>query len=300
MNKIKLWLSAFRLRTLPLSLSGIIVGSSMAYFNGAFDVLIFSLAVLTTISFQVLSNLANDYGDGVKGTDGEDRIGPKRAIQSGLISPKEMLKGIKINVLICIVLAFSLIYSAFGSEYFLYTIIFFVLAGLSIYAAINYTMGTSAYGYKGLGDIFVFVFFGLVSVVGSYFLYVKEFDHLVIMPAIAVGFLSMGVLNLNNMRDRESDIEARKITLAVRLGKSKSKAYHFILILGAMLLGVIFEILYFKSFYNLLFLLSYIPLIKHLITVYKTDNPKDFDPQLKVLSLSTFLFAILLGLGYIL
>lgn len=300
MSKLKPWLSAFRLRTLPLSLSGIIIGASLAYSKGVFNSLIFTLAILTTVSFQILSNLANDYGDGVKGTDGENRIGPKRAIQSGEISHKAMFNAIKINVLICILLSLLLIFYAFGSKHLLYTIIFFALAGLSIYAAIRYTMGDSAYGYKGLGDVFVFIFFGLVSVLGSYFLYVKQVDFFAVLPAVALGMLSMGVLNLNNMRDRESDIEAKKITLAVRLGESKSKSYHFVLILGAMFIGLVFGILYFKSAYNLLFLLSYIPLTKHLTVVYKTKNPRDFDPQLKVLSLSTFLFAILLGIGYIL
>lgn len=300
MSKLKPWLSAFRLRTLPLSLSGIIIGSCLAYFKGVFDSLIFILAILTTVSFQILSNLANDYGDGVKGTDGENRIGPKRAIQSGVISHKEMFNGIKINIVICVLLSFLLIFYAFGLEHLLYTVIFFVLAGLSIYAAIKYTMGDSAYGYKGLGDVFVFIFFGLVSVLGSYFLYVKQFDFFAVLPAVALGMLSMGVLNLNNMRDRESDIEAKKITLAVRLGESKSKLYHFVLILGAMIIGIVFSVLYYTSFYNLLFLLSYIPLVKHLIVVYKTKNPKDFDPQLKILSLSTFLFAVLLGVGYLL
>lgn len=300
MNNIKPWLSAIRLRTLPLSISGIILGSCFAYFNGRFNVLIFVLAILTTICLQILSNLANDYGDGVKGTDNLNRLGPDRAIQTGSITPDQMLEGIKINILLAIVLSFSLIYTSFGQGYFLYSLLFFVLAGASIVAAINYTMGNKAYGYKGLGDIFVFIFFGLVSVIGSYFLYAKQIDHLIILPAIAVGLLSVGVLNLNNMRDIVSDKEAGKITLAVRLGKVNAKKYHVFLVVSAMVITLIYSILYYKSMYNFMFLIAFVPLGIHLKKVINAKTPQDLDPQLKVLALSTFLFSVLLGVGYIL
>lgn len=300
MSKIKAWLSAARLRTLPLSVSGIIVGTCLAYYNGDFNGTIFSLAMLTTISLQVLSNFANDYGDGVKGTDNENRIGPERAIQSGEITPKQMLVGIKINVLCVMICSFLLIYTAFGEGNLLYSILFYVLGGISIYAAMNYTMGKSAYGYKGLGDIFVFLFFGLLSVMGTYFLYSKQLDHVVILPAISLGLLSVGVLNLNNMRDINSDVLSNKITLAVKLGAKRAKTYHIILISTAIVLSLVFSILYYTSVYNLLFFIAYIPLAIHLKTVIKAKTPQEFDPQLKVLALTTFLLALLLGVGYIL
>ena len=300
MSKAKAWLSAARLRTLPLSVSGIIVGTCLAYYNGDFNGTIFSLAILTTISLQVLSNFANDYGDGVKGTDNENRIGPERAIQSGEITPKQMLVGIKINVLCVMICSFLLIYTAFGEGNLLYSILFYVLGGISIYAAMNYTMGKSAYGYKGLGDIFVFMFFGLLSVMGTYFLYSKQLDHVVILPAISLGLLSVGVLNLNNMRDINSDILSNKITLAVKLGAKRAKTYHIILISTAIVLSLVFSILYYTSVYNLLFFIAYIPLVIHLKTVIKAKTPQEFDPQLKVLALTTFLLALLLGVGYIL
>lgn len=300
MSKAKAWLSAARLRTLPLSVSGIIVGTCLAYYNGDFNGTIFSLAILTTISLQVLSNFANDYGDGVKGTDNENRIGPARAIQSGEITPKQMLVGIKINVLCVMICSFLLIYTAFGEGNLLYSILFYVLGGISIYAAMNYTMGKSAYGYKGLGDVFVFLFFGLLSVMGTYFLYSKQLDHVVILPAISLGLLSVGVLNLNNMRDINSDILSNKITLAVKLGAKRAKTYHIILISTAIVLSLVFSILYYTSVYNLLFFIAYIPLAIHLKTVIKAKTPQEFDPQLKVLALTTFLLALLLGVGYIL
>ena len=299
MNKFKPWISAFRLRTLPLSVSGIIVGSCMAYYNGFFNISIFIFAVLTTISLQVLSNLANDYGDGVKGTDNQDRVGPERAIQSGKITPNQMFDAIKINILIVILFTFLLIYSAFNTVHFLYSLLFFVLALVCVYAAVKYTVGSTAYGYRALGDIMVFIFFGLISVIGTYFLYARQLDHILILPACIIGLLSAGVLNLNNMRDIESDKASDKITIAVKLGISKAKMYHSILIISAILLSILFAILYYRSFSNLVFMIVFIPLIMHIKTIMNIKEPKLLDPQLKILALSTFALAILLGLGHI-
>lgn len=299
MEKIKPWISAFRLRTLPLSVSGIIVASCLAYYNGFFEATIFVLALLATISLQILSNLANDYGDGVKGTDNDDRIGPERAIQSGQITPEEMFSAIRINILIVILFVFLLIYISFGSEHFLYAMLFLVLGIVCIFAAIKYTVGESAYGYRALGDIMVFIFFGLLSVIGTYFLYTKQFDHVLLLPACAIGLLSTGVLNLNNMRDIESDTSANKITVAVKLGLRKAKTYHAILVIGAIALSLLFGILYYRSLINFVFVIVYIPLVKHLIAILKVKEPNDLDPQLKVLALSTFMLAILLGIGQI-
>ncbi|WP_460219090.1 1,4-dihydroxy-2-naphthoate octaprenyltransferase [Psychroserpens sp. MEBiC05023] len=300
LKKIKPWVSAFRLRTLPLSVSGIIIGSCFAHYNGMFNGTIFAFAILLTIALQVLSNLANDYGDGVKGTDNDSRIGPERAIQSGAISPEEMFEGIKINILVVIILTVGLIFVSFGSKYFLYAMLFFLLSGLSVYAAINYTIGNSPYGYRGLGDVFVFIFFGLLSVIGSYFLYTKHIDHHVILPAISLGLLSMGVLNLNNMRDIESDTDAGKQTLAVKIGRQNAKRYHMILIGLAIIISCVFSVLYYSRPTIFLFYIAFIPLLFHFNAVRKISKPKDYDPQLKVLALSTFLFAVLLGVSYIL
>ncbi|MDH7912402.1 1,4-dihydroxy-2-naphthoate octaprenyltransferase [Winogradskyella sp. SYSU M77433] len=300
MKKIKPWLSAMRLRTLPLSVSGIILGSCFAYYNGKFDWLVFLLAILTTVSLQILSNLANDYGDGVKGTDNDERVGPQRAIQSGVITPDEMFDAIKFNIIVVIILTISLILAAFGPANLLFLLIFVFLGGVSVYAALNYTMGDSPYGYRALGDVFVFIFFGLVSTIGSYVLYIHAVDHVTILPAISLGLLSVGVLNLNNMRDIESDINAGKITLAVKLGLKRAKQYHYFLIGGAMLLAVVFSVLYYVEPYNYLYLIAFVPLVFHVKNIKKAKLPDDFDSQLKVLSLSAFLFALLLGIGYIL
>lgn len=299
MGNFKHWISAARLRTLPLSVSGIILAGCFAEYNGFFDWLVFLLAILTTLSLQILSNFANDYGDGVKGTDNNQRIGPERAIQSGAISPSAMYNAIKINILITIALAFFLILAAFGVTHFWYALIFFVLGGLSIYASLKYTIGDDAYGYKGLGDLYVFVFFGLVSVLGGYFLFAQKIDHVVILPSIIIGLLSVSVLNLNNLRDIESDAKSNKLTFATKLGYQKGKKYHLALIVGAMVLAILFAIFYYTSPFNFIFLLVFVPLIKHLQHVRRIENPADLDPELKKVALSTFFIAILLSIGYL-
>jgi len=297
---IRAFIKAARLRTLPLSLSGIIVGSFLAYADGYFDWRICTLAMVTTIGFQVLSNFANDYGDGIKGTDNADRIGPKRALQSGEISPKQMLTVIKMTGFITFMIALLLIYLSFGQEHILFFILFLVFGIASIAAAIKYTMGKKAYGYSGYGDIFVFLFFGLLSVVGSYFLFTKALDVTVFLPATAIGLLSVGVLNLNNMRDRESDTKANKRTLVVKIGDEFAKYYHYYLLIASFLLAIIYVMLHFRSPKQFLFVIAFIPIFKHLYTVYKNVDAKKLDPELKKLALSTFLFALLFGLGQVL
>lgn len=299
-QKTKTWLSAARLRTLPLSVSGILVGSALANRAGYFDRSVFVLALLTTVSFQVLSNFANDYGDGVKGTDNDRRIGPARALQSGLLTAKELKNGMVVMVLLSLVLSVLVVIGAFGVKYWTYSLLFIGLGVVSVVAAINYTVGDKAYGYKGLGDVFVFLFFGLLAVVGSYFLFAKTIDGLVFLPATAVGLLSTGVLHLNNMRDRISDASAGKNTLAVLLGAHKAKYYHALLILGAMLAMLIFAFVQFESYANWLFLIAFVPLVIHLRTVVQNQNPKDLDPELKKLALSTFLMAMLFAVGLVL
>lgn len=300
MASIKDWVSAARLRTLPLSVSGIVLGSFIAASNGYINARIVVLALFTTIGFQVLSNFANDYGDGVKGTDNEDRIGPERALQSGAISPKQMLKAIITTAIISAILGLSLIYIAFDKEDFIFALIFIGLTVASIIAAMKYTMGKKAYGYSGLGDIFVFIFFGLLSVCGTYFLFSKSLNWTLLLPAISIGFLSSGVLNLNNMRDINSDRKANKNTLVVKLGAEKAIQYHTFLIVGAIVATLLYSIIEFKTPYQFIYVLAFVPILKHLIKAIKTKKPEDFDPELKKLALSTFLFSVLFGLGLLL
>jgi 1,4-dihydroxy-2-naphthoate polyprenyltransferase len=293
---MKHWIQAARLRTLPLSVSGIILGSFYALSQSLFEYTIFIFALFTTLGLQILSNFANDYGDGVKGTDNEDRIGPKRAIQSGTISPQDMKKGIILTALLTLVSAMLLIYLAFKNTNIGYSLFFLVLGILAIIAAIKYTVGNSAYGYKGFGDVFVFIFFGLVSTSGVYFLYSKQLSFDLLLPATSIGFLSVAVLNLNNMRDEASDKKAGKNTIVVKMGSAKAKVYHYFLIVLAMILVITFAILNHFQIIQYWFLLAYIPLTKHLVTVYKNQEPRLLDSELKKVALSTFALAVLLSL----
>ncbi len=300
MASLKSWLKAARLRTLPLSLSGIIIGAFLAASQNVFEFSIFLLSVLTTVGFQVISNFANDYGDGVKGTDNEERIGPIRALQSGEITPEQMLNAIKLTGIITMIIAIILVIVAFGKEHVVYILLFIFLGLASIVAAIKYTVGDKAYGYSGYGDVFVFLFFGVLSVCGSYFLYAKELDYTVLFPSFSIGLLSVGVLNLNNMRDRISDEKAGKRTLVVKIGNEFAKYYHYYLIVASFLFAFLYTAICYQSPFQYLFLLAYIPIGKHFFTVYRNRNPKDLDPELKKLALSTCLFALLFGIGLIL
>ena len=304
---VKSYIKAARLRTLPLSISGIILGSYLGneFVNSLlehtirtsiWESSIFWLAIFTTVGFQVLSNYANDYGDGIKGSD-KNRTGEARMVSSGAITPKQMKTAMIITTIITLLIALLLIYVAFGSENFGYSILFFGLGIASIAAAIKYTVGNSAYGYSGFGDIFVFLFFGLLSVVGSYFLYTKMINFEIFLPAFSIGLLSTAVLNLNNLRDREQDKTNNKNTLVVKLGVVRAKKYHYFLIIGALITALIYTFLNFSSIYEFVFLVAFIPLVKNMITVSRNNTPAELDGELKKVALSTFLFAILFGIG---
>ena len=296
---VKNYIQAARLRTLPLSVSGIIVGSFLAASQGFFNWMICVLALFTTIGFQVLSNFANDYGDGIKGTD-DNRTGEKRLVASGAISPAQMKKAVVITTIITLIIALLLIYISFGKDNFGYSVLFFFLGIASIAAAIKYTVGNSAYGYSGFGDIFVFVFFGLLSVVGSYFLFTKEINFTIFLPAISIGLLSTAVLNLNNMRDRINDKKAGKNTLVVKIGAEFAKYYHYYLIIASFLLALLYVVIKFTNPFQFLFVIAYLPLLKHVLFVEKNTDEAALDGELKKVALSTFFFGILFGLGQVL
>ena len=298
-SKFRAWVSAARLRTLPLSLSGVFIGSFASYSTLDFNLFIFILALATTISYQVLSNFANDYGDGVKGTD-KNRIGPERALQSGIIGPKEMKKGIIISSLISLVLTILLVYTAFNKDFFSF-VVFIGLGVLAIIAAIKYTVGENAYGYSGYGDLFVFVFFGLISVLGSNYLFTSSLSFLLFYPACTVGLLGAGVLNLNNMRDLENDQLMGKKTLAVCLGTRFSRLYHYLLISISIVLMIVF---FFKlnstsSLLMGLFVSIILWLIVHLVQISNIVDPKKFDKFLKTLVFASVFYSLVLSLYYL-
>lgn len=292
MTKTAAWIKAFRLRTLPLSLSGIIIGSASAYYSNFWDTKIFVYALVTTILFQITSNLANDLGDTIKGTDNENRVGPKRTVQSGIISRKQMRNGIIFFVILSLISSGLLIYSAIQNLEQQTIYVYIVLAILCVIAAITYTIGKKAYGYNGLGDLMVFIFFGLVSVLGVYSLYTNQFHKENILLAITIGLLSTAVLNLNNMRDYANDLSNNKNTLVVKMGPNFAKIYHAIIILLSIstLAGFLAKL------DNNLYFLTLIPafyLIVHLRIVMQTADPKNFDPELKKIALTTFAISLL-------
>ena len=304
---MKHWIQAARLRTLPLSLSGIIMGAFIAKWRlsqegGVWDWRIFALALFVTLLYQILSNFANDYGDGVKGTD-KNRIGgaESRAVASGKITATQMRNAVILLSILSFAATVALLYVAFYPANIREFWIFIGLGIACILAAIGYTVGKKPYGYMGLGDIFVFIFFGLVSVCGSYFLFTKSFDYDILIPASAVGMLSMAVLNLNNMRDIVNDELSGKKTLALRLGFKKAMIYEIVLLQLPILLMLAF--LMYNGFqekglyYPFIVMILIFPFMKLRRTIIKIQEPKLLDPFLKQVGILTFMMAVLTAVG---
>lgn len=298
---MKKWILAARLRTLPLSLSGLLLAGFIAKSEGIFRNDIFFLSLLTTLAFQILSNFANDYGDAVKGTDA-NRIGEQRAVASGLITKGQMKTAITIMVVISLICVGALLYVAFYPENLNYIYIFLGLGIASILAAMAYTMGKKPYGYIGLGDIFVFLFFGILAVVGGEFLYSKSFQWEILLPAASMGCWSVAVLNLNNMRDVENDVKNNKITIASKLGFQNSKYYQMVLMTLPFILSALYVTLSplkagKMSGFVFLILIFFANAIRR--QIFAVKNPKDFDPFLKQVAMLALFFAVLLGYSLI-
>ena len=284
--KINYWIKAARLRTLPLSFSCILLSSSLVMINHielSYKVLFLSLT--TTLLLQIVSNFANDYGDAKKGAD-KNRNGEERMVQSGKISKFQMKVAIVILSIITLIVGFYLIFSVFQTD--IYKISIFLILGISsIIAAIKYTVGKSAYGYKAYGDLSVFIFFGMVGVIGSYYLFTKNFHWITIPGALFTGLMSCGVLNLNNMRDYENDIINNKITLVVKMGIHKSKKYHFLL-LFLSISSLITIVFFSQNYYYIISMFPLIFVIRHLIHLNQYLKMKLLDSQLKVIAISCF------------
>jgi 1,4-dihydroxy-2-naphthoate polyprenyltransferase len=295
-KSIKPWIVSFRLRTLPLSVSCIIIGSFLAGSSGKFDIAVFLLAVTTTLLLQILSNISNEYGDMLKGTDSDGRIGPARSIQRGEITlPQMKVMIIIISIAASISGASLVIYSTLSY----YTLLFLIAGIFAIAAAIKYTVGKKPFGYKALGDLFVFIFFGPVGVIGTFFLHTGLFRYDIILPSITAGLLSVAVLNLNNMRDIENDLKHGKITVASLLGKKYSRIYHFLLILISIISSLIFSRINFFSTVKYIYAISFILLIVDLKVIFTYKNSAELDPELKRVAVSNFLHSIMLGIALI-
>ena len=227
MASAKDWISAFRLRTLFLAVATVILGSGLALYKGDLDLTVLTFAMTLAIAIQILANLANDLGDFQKGTDiTGKRVGPTRALQGGLITASQMKGAISVFIVACVISGSVLVYkiSPFVSIIAWISLLFIGL--LCILAALFYTMGKNAYGYRGWGDLFAFIFFGPVPVIGTYFLHTHIIDFIPVLPAISIGLISTMILNVNNMRDIENDRKSGKKTVAVKLGLTRAKIYH--------------------------------------------------------------------------
>jgi 1,4-dihydroxy-2-naphthoate polyprenyltransferase len=292
---MKAWLNAFRLRTLPLALSCIGMAGFLAAYKNKFDGLIFTFCCITTIFLQVLSNLANDYGDSVNGADHAERKGPQRAVQSGAISLAKMRNAVILFCALSLVSGILLLWFSFGSNWN-GIVAFFGLGLLSIGAAIGYTVGKRPYGYIGLGDVSVLIFFGLVGVMGSYYLFTHEVSWKEIFPALSCGLFSIAVLNINNIRDIESDKSAGKFSIPVRIGKEKASKYHWALLLGGLTCASVYPLVNDQSPFQFLFLLSAPLIVKNGISI-SSRHSEELDPYLKQMALTTLLFVLLFGIG---
>ena len=296
---LKNWLQAFRLRTLPLALTSIGMGGFLALFYEKFDLLILILSISTTIFLQILSNLANDYGDSVSGVD-KERVGELRTVQSGAITKKQMLRAIWLFVLLSLCSGLSLLYIAFFSnnegkawQYFLG---FLGLGLLAIVASITYTVGKKPYGYVGLGDLSVLLFFGWVGVIGSFFLHTQIFEWDLLLPATACGLFSVAVLNLNNIRDIETDKKAGKNSIPVRLGRQKAVYYHYTILTLAFICAFAYALLHFSHWYQFVFLIVIPFLLRNAWAVGKLQG-MDLDSYLKQMALTALAFVLSFGLG---
>ncbi|OOF68777.1 1,4-dihydroxy-2-naphthoate polyprenyltransferase [Rodentibacter caecimuris] len=298
-QKFKMWLETARPKTLPLALASIFTGSALAYWEdkSQFSGLVMFLCLLTTLLLQILSNFANDYGDHQKGSDTQERIGPLRGIQQGAISAVELKRGLLLVALASFVAGALLIGIAYRELTDL--LVFAGLGILAIIAAITYTVGSKPYGYMGLGDVSVLLFFGLLGVGGTYYLQNHSIDWLVFLPASGSGLLAAAVLNINNLRDIEQDAKAGKNTLAVRLGAKNGRVYHCLLLGLASLCYLLFTLITFKSWTAFLFIFALPLLLKHAVFVYRSQNPAELRPMLAQMSMISLLINMLFSLGLI-
>jgi 1,4-dihydroxy-2-naphthoate octaprenyltransferase len=293
-SKKEAWLHAVRLRTLPLALASIFAGSFLAKWQNSFRWEVLALASLTTVFLQILSNLSNDYGDSVHGADSSARSGPIRAVQSGLISLPEMKRAMYLFGGLSLFAGLFLIYLALPN--WTYFLGFLVLGLFAIWAAIRYTSGSNPYGYAGLGDISVFLFFGLVGVSGTFFLHSLEANPMILWIAVSLGCFSTAVLNINNIRDIDSDQQAGKRSIPVRIGKAMAIAYHWTLIGLAYGCLLVFVILH-QSYGSLVACIALPWMVFIGIGLQQATTAAETDPYLKQMALSTLVWTLLFGIG---
>ena len=294
----KALIKSMRLRTLPQSTAGIILGLMLAAGSVSVKWFVILLTILTAISFQILSNMSNELGDYLSGTDNDERQGPDYAIKSGGLTELEMRSSIRIMVLVCMICGLGMIRSSFKTIFCIESECLVVLGGLAIWAAMRYTLGKHPYGYHGLGDLFVFLFFGLVPVMGGYFVAAHSIDWWTALPGAAIGLFSVGVLNVNNIRDMKSDA-ATRVTVPIMLGDRKARIYHIILITAGWILMIAFTAIRTESLLPYIYIITLPLFVKQAIGVWKLRE-HELDPMLPLLVMSTFILSLLAGTGYLL
>lgn len=297
-KRIHLWISAFRPRTLFLAAAGIILGSGLALHVGKLDITTALLALLTALLLQLLSNLANDLGDYVKGTDRTGkRVGPMRTVQSGKITPLQMKRTIAFTTLITMFSGLVLLLRLFHIMGLKVVILFLVVGGLSLLSALFYTLGKRPYGYMGLGDFFAFFFFGPIAVIGTYYLQTQTIDFRAVLPSIGMGLLSAMILNVNNMRDIANDKFSNKLTIAVRLGLKNARRYHAMLMIIMYGCFLTYSILYANNpWYRFAYIIVYAYQFLILKQIFKKES-EALDPYLQKTALSSFLLSVLFTVG---
>ncbi len=294
MATIKTWFDTIRPKTLPLAVAIILTGSALAQWHGTLSWSVTLLCLLTATLLQIVSNFANDYGDYQKGSDTAERIGPLRGIQQGQMTATQLRNGLIAVCIASFVSGASLIAIAYETTQDL--IAFAILGILAILAAITYTVGKKPYGYLGLGDISVFLFFGLLAVCGTYYLQAHSLDWSIFLPAAACGFLSTAVLNINNLRDIEQDRKAGKNTLIVRIGPENGRIYHCLLLASAVLCYAVFAIVH-KPLLLIIIAVIALLLAKHARFVYQQKDPMALRPMLGKMSMLALLSTVLFSLG---
>lgn len=290
MTLISTWIQAARPRTLPLALAATGMGNLLVFKTGNFQISICLLSILTTLFLQILSNFANDYGDSIHGADSGDRKGPSRAVQSGIISKSGMKSAIYLFISFSLMSGLSLLFISFQTNWAAFVPV--LIVGLfAIAAAYFYTNGTKPYGYMAMGDASVFLFFGLVAVMATQYLHSLELPALYLLPAISLGFWSTAVLNVNNMRDMDSDRNAGKLTIPLQLGLHKAKLYQTVLVTGGILSLAIFGFLTASAF-----VFGALPgvflMFRALTGVWKTTVQTELDAFLKPQAVGTFLAVV--------
>jgi 1,4-dihydroxy-2-naphthoate octaprenyltransferase len=297
MSTIKTWVSAMRLRTLPLALSSVLAGISVAHLFYGLNTTVAWLCVSTAVALQILSNFANDYGDFVKGTDNDQRVGNMRALQSGIITASQMRVAIVLMVILSLASGIALLYNSTSGQFNTAFLVFLLIGFAAIAAAIKYTVGKRAYGYSGLGDVAVFIFFGPVAVIGTFVLCIglsfdMQQDWRVLLPACGLGLLSTAVLNTNNIRDIENDERSGKYTIPVKIGLEKARIYHaFLIVVGLVLMGL-FMASSFMHWIQLLQIPAMVPIVSTLLLVRSTPPSEAYNDLLKRLSLGIFLLVV--------